>query len=209
MSAKWINATLAIKMMKEMLPTYDPRALVSWAYDGKLKTRASKIHFTDNDYGYVEVGEGNERAIPRDFWWPMADRGDANWTTGELSATVIIDEGVCERWTIFGLEVCGSELHALLTEIMSPPVKATQSSSLTWQPKQITREQRELFQYFETPALYRHFVNQELRPGEHYLKYCEWVRQVPSRKKPLPRSSFIKWRKRYDEGHRIDGHKWV
>ena len=209
MSAKWINATLAIKMMEELLPTYDPRALVTWAYDGKLKTRASKIHFTDNDYGYVEVGEGNERAIPRDFWWAMADRGDANWTTGELSATVMIDEGVCERWTIFGLEVCGSELHALLTEIMSPPVKASQSSPITWQPKQITSKQRELFRYFETPELYRHSVKQGLGAVDHHLKYCEWLAKVSSRNKPFKRTAFDKWRKRYDEGCRIDGRQWV
>jgi hypothetical protein len=221
--SEWISATEASKRIKAACLTEED--LIEWARLGKLKARAQKGTFSDDDPGIIrefpkdppsdEIKRsvaGSWPDIPADFW--EAQPHKALWGAGTFAASIRYWNDYYQSYEyeyveLFDLTFSKVDLDALLTEIMSPPVKVTQSSPITWQPKQITPKQRELVQYFETPTLYRHFVKQGLGAVDHHLKYCEWARQVPSRSKPFKRTAFDKWKKRYDEGCRIDGRKWV
>ena len=221
--SEWISAGEASRRIKDA--GFTEEDLIEWARLGKLRARAQRGTFSDDDPCIIREfpkdppSDEIERAvsgpwpdIPANFWDGTPSKvlwGACTIATNMRYWSDYHQSYMYEHVELFDLAFSKVNLDALLTEIMSPPVKTSQSSPISWQQKQITQRQRELFCYFEKPELYGHFDKKGLGPVDHHLKYCEWLEKVSSRNKPLERTAFTKWKKRYDEGCRIDGRKWV
>lgn len=213
----WISAREALRRAKDQDVTAGD--LIEWARQGKLRARAARGLFSDDDPGEERVFpseppldekkrlvSGDWPDIPADFWDEIPSR--ALWAAGTFGTRVSIFNEHYQQYewlgiTLFDVKFHADELDALLIESPQIPVKP-QPPRERWQAQRPTEPQRAVMQFLGDV---RNFPPKEpLGPVALHNAYRNWANQ--KNKEIFGRSTFAKWVARYDDGWRLSGNRW-
>lgn len=217
-SNTWISSKEALRRAKAQDATAGD--LLEWARQGKLRARAQKGSFSDDEPGEERIFPseppvdevkrsvaGDWPYIPADFWEDTPSK--ALWAAGTFATRMwYFDEhSQQDDWihiTLFDVKFKASELDALLEGTTSTEIEP-QRPKERWQAQRPSEAQRAALEFMD---IVRKFPGKgPLAPVPLHREYCEWAQKKS--KKPYGRSTFAKWANRYDDGWRLSGNRWV
>jgi hypothetical protein len=196
----WVTPSQAIKEMAGKLPQVDANALLYWARDGKIQIQCQEV--TCSDDGGLSICTVAQ--IPSDFWWSAVTNGRPNWTAGEVTAQMEVDDGWFEQWTVSGLKIELAGLQqAINIEIGQTDQKPKRAAKERWQQQRLTRQQADALKFIDIAITKP--TKDPLGSVALHRAYLKWHADPKNKRtgEPLKRSAFGKWKERYLDGWRV------
>ena len=142
----WVTPSQAIKEMAGKLPQVDTNALLYWARDGKIQIQCHEVTCSDDGGLSMYIADN----IPNDFWHDAVTNCKPNWTAGELTVQMEVDEGSFEQWTASGLKIELAGLQqAIKIEIGQTDQKPKCAAKKRWQQQRLTQQQADALKFID------------------------------------------------------------
>jgi hypothetical protein len=195
----WVTPSQAIKEMAGKLPQVDANALLYWARDGKIQIQCHEVTCSDDGGLSIYIADN----IPSDFWQDAVTNGKPNWTVGELTVQMEVDEGSFEQWTASGLKIeLGGLQQAINIEIGQTDKKPLRAAK-GWHTRTPDTEQKQLFKFFGYAGKYLSGGAEEKSLTRLHEIYSDQFRHSRLKGRILKRTAFETWHGRHQEGWRI------
>ena len=196
----WVTPSQAIKEMAGKLPQVDTNALLYWARDGKIKIQCHEVTCSDDGGLSMYIADN----IPNDFWHDAVTNCKPNWTAGELTVQMEVDEGSFEQWTASGLKIELAGLQqAIKIEIGQTDQKPKCAAKKRWQQQRLTQQQADALKFIDIAIT--NPTKDPLGSVALHRAYLKWHADPKNKRtgEPLGRSTFGKWKERYLDGWRV------
>lgn len=200
----WITPSQAIQELVGTLPNAEADALIYWARDNKIQIKCNNVSCSDDNGLSMYFAD----KLPSDFWQYAVNNAITNWTVGEITVQIEIDDGVFEHWTASGLKIELAGLRQAINIEIGKPEKKAFRAAKGWHTRTPTTAQKQLFAFFEYAGKYLRGGSEEVSLSRLYKIYRHDILRRNLKVSALKRSAFETWHGRYQLGWRIAANRW-
>lgn len=200
----WITPSQAIQEIVGKLPHAEADTLIYWARDNKIQIKCHEVSCSDDSGLSMYIADN----LPSDFWRYAVNNAITNWTVGEMTVQIEIDDGVFEHWTASGLKIELAGLRQAINIEIGKPDKTPFRAAKGWHIRTPTAAQKQLFVFFDHAGKHLRGGNEEVSLTRLHKIYINEFLMGDPKDRALKRSAFETWLRRYQQGWRVSKNRW-